>query len=235
LLFFGWFLLSGRPSVKLYSGPLSLFSRKIEIALREKGLVFDREMVPFTQEKGYMPKHPAVLAANPKGQVPVLIDGGLTLYDSTVIFEYLEEAYPKPPLYPASPKDRARCRLLELTADEILLPPLRQLMTRTSPPDADPERQRQRAAEADRGEIALRDHYETLSRRLGSQEFFCGSFSVADIALFMAVLWVLRLKGPRLDAQPKLAAWYERVKSRPSAGQAAEEIAAADRELSPPL
>jgi glutathione S-transferase len=221
--------------VKLYSGPLSLFSRKIEIALREKGLVFDREMVPFTQEQGYMPKHPAVLAANPKGQVPVLIDGGLTLYDSTVIFEYLEEAYPKPPLYPAGAKDRARCRLLELTADEILLPPLRQLTTRTSPPDPDPERQRQRVAEADRAEIALRDHYETLSRRLGSQEFFCGSFSVADIALFMTVLWVLRLKGPRLDAQPKLAAWYERVKSRPSAGQAAEEIAAADRELSPPL
>lgn len=221
--------------MKLYSGPLSLFSRKVEIALREKSLPFDREMVPFTQEKGYAPKHPAVLAANPKGQVPVLIDGGLTLFDSTVIFEYLEDAYPRPALYPASAKDRARCRLLELTVDEILLPPLRQLMTRTSPPDPDPERQRQRAADADRAEIALRDHYETLSRRLGSQEFFCGSFTVADIALFMTVLWVQRLKGPRLDAQPKLAAWYERVKSRPSAGLAAEEIAAADRELSPPL
>lgn len=221
--------------MKLYSGPLSLFSRKVEIALREKGLPFDREMVPFTQEKGYSPKHPAVLAVNPKGQVPVLIDGDVTLFDSTVIFEYLEEAYPKPPLFPASAKDRARCRLLELTADEILLPPLRQLMTRTSAPDPDTERQRQRVADADRAEIALRDHYETLSRRLGSQDYFCGSFSVADIALFMTVLWVLRLKGPRLDTQPKLAAWYERVKARPSAGQAAEEIAAADRELSPPL
>jgi glutathione S-transferase len=221
--------------MKLYSGPLSLFSRKVEIALREKSLPFDREMVPFTQEKGYTPKHPAVLVANPKGQVPVLIDGGLTLFDSTVIFEYLEDAYPRPPLYPATAKDRARCRLLELTADEILLPPLRQLMTRTSPPDPDPERQRQRVADADRAEIALRDHYETLSRRLGSQEFFCGSFTVADIALFMTVLWVLRLKGPRLDTHPKLAAWYERVKARPSAGQAAEEIVVADRELSPPL
>jgi glutathione S-transferase len=221
--------------MKLYSGPLSLFSRKVEIALREKSLPFDREMVPFTQEKGYTPKHPAVLVANPKGQVPVLIDGGLTLFDSTVIFEYLEDAYPRPALYPTSAKDRARCRLLELTADEILLPPLRQLMTRTSPPDPDPERQRQRVADADRAEIALRDHYETLSRRLGSQEFFCGSFTVADIALFMTVLWVLRLKGPRLDTHPKLAAWYERVKARPSAGQAAEEIAVADRELSPPL
>ncbi len=59
----------------LYSGPLSLFSRKVEIALHEKGLPFERVMVPFTQAAGYAPKHPAVLAANPKGQVPVLVDG----------------------------------------------------------------------------------------------------------------------------------------------------------------
>ncbi len=91
--------------MKLYSGPLSLFSRKVEIALAEKGLAFEREMVPFSQAEGYAPKHAAVLAANPKGQVPVLIDGEATLFDSTVIFEYLEDRYPEPPLYPA---DRRR-------------------------------------------------------------------------------------------------------------------------------
>src|SRR5579859_4240146 len=101
----------------LYSGPLSLFARKVEIALHEKALAFDREMVAFSQTRGYSPKHPAVLAANPKAQVPVLIDGDLTLYDSTVIAEYLEEAYPNPPLFPREPKARARCRLLELYAD----------------------------------------------------------------------------------------------------------------------
>ena len=84
--------------MKLYSGPLSLFSRKVEIALGEKGLVFEREMVAFTQERGYQPKHPDVLAANPKGQVPVLVDGDLTLFDSTLIFEYLEDAWPQPPI-----------------------------------------------------------------------------------------------------------------------------------------
>src|SRR5213075_2845230 len=92
----------------LYSGPLSLFSRKVEIALNEKGLPFERVMVPFTQAAGYAPKHPAVLAANPKAQVPVLVDGDLTLFDSTVIFEYLEDAYPVPPLYPAGADRRPR-------------------------------------------------------------------------------------------------------------------------------
>ena len=86
--------------MKLYSGPLSLFSRKVEIALGEKGLAFEREMVAFTQERGYQPKHPDVLAANPKGQVPVLVDGDITLFNSTLIFGYLEEAYPAPALLP---------------------------------------------------------------------------------------------------------------------------------------
>ena len=63
--------------MKLYSGPLSLFSRKVEIALHEKGLAFEQVLVPFTQTKGYDPRNPDVLAINPKGQVPVLVDRAL--------------------------------------------------------------------------------------------------------------------------------------------------------------
>jgi glutathione S-transferase len=221
--------------MKLYSGPLSLFSRKVEIALAEKGLSCEREMVPFSQTQGYAPKHPAVLAANPKGQVPVLVDGALTLFDSTVILEYLEEAYPTPPLYPRDPRDRARCRLLELTADEILLAPIRSLMHRSEPPDPDPARRSSREAEARRGEAVILDHYTRLEERLAGNGYFCGRFSVADIALFMTVLFALRLKGPRLDGHPALAAWYVRVGTRPSAVKVAAEMAAADRELSPAL
>jgi glutathione S-transferase len=55
--------------LKLYSAPLSLFSRKVEIALSEKGLAFERVMVPFDQSVGYNPKHPDVLAANPKAGI----------------------------------------------------------------------------------------------------------------------------------------------------------------------
>src|SRR5215813_5993767 len=127
----------------LYSGPLSLFSRKVEIALNEKGLPFERVMVPFTQAAGYTPKHPAVLAANPKAQVPVLVDGDLTMFDSTLIFEYLEEAYPAPALWPKDPKDRAQARMLELFADEILLPAVRPIMHRSVPPSSAEERRKE--------------------------------------------------------------------------------------------
>src|SRR6476619_2352365 len=121
------------PERILYVGPLSLFSRKAEIALREKGLGYERVIVPFTQEVGYQPKHPVVVRSNPKRQVPVLIEGDLTLFDSTVIFEYLEDAYPVPPLYPREARERARCRLVELEADEILFAPVRNLLYRTEP------------------------------------------------------------------------------------------------------
>jgi glutathione S-transferase len=221
--------------MKLYSGPLSLYSRKVEIALAEKGLAFEREMVPFSQAQGYQPKHPAVLAANPKGQVPVLIDGDLTLFDSTLIFEYLEEAYPKPPLFPADARARARCRLLELAADDILMAPVRLLMYRSEPPSPDVERQRAREADGRRGEAALLEHYSRLEEQVADKEYLCGDFSVADIATFMVVLFALRLKGPRLTGHPALAAWHARVGTRPAVAPVAAELAAMDRQLSPAL
>ena len=221
--------------LKLYVGPLSLFSRKVEIALNEKGIAYEREFVAFSQERGYEPRHPAVLAANPKRQVPVLIDGDLVLFDSTVILEYLDELYPEPPLYPATPQERARCRLLELDADEILFAPVRNLLFRTEPPHTDAERQAARVAAGKEAEAVVAQRFAELDGRLGGQDYFCGRLSVADIGLFMTVLFTQRLNGPRLDPFPRLAAWYRRLGERPAFARAAAEIAAADRRLSPAL
>ena len=221
--------------MKLYSGPLSLFSRKVEIALHEKGIPFEREMVAFSQAKGYAPKHPAVLAANPKAQVPVLVDGDLTLFDSTVIFEYLEDAYPKPALWPKEPKARARGRLVELAADEILLPLVARLMHRSEPPEGDGDRRERREAEARLAESALTARFAQVAGQLEGKDFFCGTYSFADIAMFMTIFWGLRLKGPRLGTAPALEDWYERVGARPAVAKVAAEIIAADRKLSPDL
>ncbi|MGO4721793.1 MULTISPECIES: glutathione S-transferase family protein [unclassified Inquilinus] len=220
-------------AMTLYSGPLSLFSRKVEIALVEKALACERVLVPFSQTEGYAPKHPAVLAANPKAQVPVLVDGALTLFDSTVILEYLEDAYPAPPLYPRDPADRARCRLVELAADEVVMPDVRPLMHRSEPPD--PARLEAQEAAARTAEDALRRHWRRLDGQLAGREFFFDALTVADIAMFMTVLFALRLHGPRLDECPALAGWYERLSARPAFARVAAEVAAADRELSPHL
>ena len=220
--------------MKLYSGPLSLFSRKVEIALAEKGLSYEREMVAFSQTEGYAPKHPEVIAANPKGQVPVLVDGDLALFDSTVILEYLDEAYPEPPLMPRDAKARARCRLLELTADEILLKPLSRLMYRTEPASPDPVRRRQLDVEAARAEQELAGLYRSVEQKLAGP-YLCGAFSIADVAMVMSVMYSLRLGGPDLDAVPDLRAWYERATARPSVAAVVAEVAEADHRLSRPL
>ena len=221
--------------MKLYSGPLSLFSRKVEIALGEKGLDVERVMVPFTQERGYQPKHPDVLAANPKGQVPVLVDGDLTLFDSSLIFEYLEEAYPEPALLPDGAKARARCRMMELRADEVVFPHARAFFYRTDPPHRDAAQRRANEEAGARAEAALREHFAALDEIVRDGGLLCGKLSYADIAMFMTIIWTQRLKGPPLSDYPALAAWFERLKARPPFGKAAAEIAAADHALTQPI
>lgn len=221
--------------ITLYSGPLSLFSRKVEIALNEKGLAFERIMVPFNQTTGYDPRHPEVLALNPKRQVPVLSDCGLVLYDSTVINEYLDEAYPEPKLMPDTPVERARCRLDELYGDEILFQALKPLMHRTAPPSPDRDRRIAQEADALIAEEDLLRHYDVLEQKLAGRQYFGGGLSLADITLFMGMLFIRRLGGASFDGYPGLGEWYARLKLRPAFAQVVAEMAEADRRLSFPV
>jgi glutathione S-transferase len=90
----------------------------------EKRIACDVVMVPFDTDDRYLPKHPDVARINPKGQVPVLIDTRdgevVELFDSTQIFEYLEDIQPEPRLWPEALAARARARQLELMCDEVL-------------------------------------------------------------------------------------------------------------------
>src|SRR4051812_44952013 len=125
--------------MKLYSGPLSMFGAKAEIALREKGVDFELVMVPFEMKTLYQPKHPEVARINPKRQVPVLVDDSpgddLEIFDSTQIFEYLEPIGREPALWPAAPRAGARARLREHKSDEVYSPPIIRLMGLQAMPD----------------------------------------------------------------------------------------------------
>src|SRR5688572_5863386 len=166
--------------IKLYSGPLSMFGAKAEIALREKGVQFEIEMVAFSQQRGYDPKHPEVLRVNPKRQVPVLIDDAVEIYDSTQIFEYCEDRWPEPALWPSMPAGRARARQLEHASDEVFFPHVIRLMGLRADPDPveSPEWIRARAG--------IAAYYEAMDRLLGDREYLAGSITYADIALYMA-------------------------------------------------
>jgi glutathione S-transferase len=215
--------------VKLYSGPLSLFSAKVRIALAEKGIAYERIEVPFSRAGGYDPKHPRVLAHNPKGQVPVLVDGDLALYDSTLIVEYLDEAVPDPPLLPREPRARARCRLRELHADEVLFPQVWVLIRQVF---YTPE------AERDAGEIAaaraaIETLYAELDAELAERDWLGGeAFSAADVAYALTVAFASQLGAPVPDRLERLGAWLARTAARPSVAREIQEMGKYAAELS---
>ena len=203
--------------MKLYSGPVSMFGAKAEIAVLEKAIPCDREFVPFSLVTLYEPKHPVVARVNPKKQVPVLVDGDLEIFDSTQIFEYLEELAPEPALWPRDRKQRARARSLELISDEVFFPNVVTLMPRA------------RAAAGEEGvrvATAAIDHwYVEFDRRLGENEFLAGPFTYADIAFYMAQFFAGFLGKPMPATLANLEAWRRRVGKRPSVAAVAGAMA----------
>lgn len=193
--------------MKLFTGPLSMFGAKAQIAVLEKGLAIDCVMVPFDRDDRYAPTHPEVLRINPKRQVPVLIDGDLGLFDSTQIFEYLEDLAPTPPLWPRELAARARARQIELLSDEVYFPEVVRLFGLQHDMEGDAAR----AACA-----ACARFHATLENLLLDREYLAGSYSYADIAFYMAQVFAER-KGARMtSATPRLQAWRERVGNRPA-------------------
>jgi glutathione S-transferase len=214
--------------MKLYSGPLSLFTAKVRIALDEKELPYELISVPFSKAHGYTPKHPDVLALNPKGQVPVLVDGDIALYDSTLILEYLEERHPAPPLYPRDIAGRVRCRQLEAAADEILFPSIWELIDEVFyKPDAG-ARNAERIA---RATASIGAQCTRLERELAGRDFLCGQFTVADIGYFLTLMFARSLGAPPDPTHRHLAAWSARMMSRPSVGREVEGMTAASQQV----
>jgi glutathione S-transferase len=184
-----------------------MFGAKAEIALREKGVAFELEMVSFTSDHRYEPKHGQVLRVNPKAQVPVLVDGAVDVFDSTQVFEYLEDTKPEPPLWPADPVGRVRARQLELIADEVLFPPVQRLM------GLGRVREKPEWGEA---RDTIEACYDRLEAALAEGDYLAGSYSYADIAAFMTQFFAARWDVPMSAARPRLTAWRRRMEARPA-------------------
>jgi glutathione S-transferase len=103
----------------LYHHGSSTCAAKVRFALEEKGLDWEGRYVDILAGEQFSP---AYLKLNPKGVVPLLVDGSFVLPESTVICEYLEEKYTDYPLMPVDPKSRAQVRLWTKAVDEELHP-----------------------------------------------------------------------------------------------------------------
>lgn len=99
------------PPVRIIGSYLSPYVRKVLAVLHLKGLAYEIDpIVPFFGDDRFS-------KLSPLRRIPVLIDADVTLCDSTVICEYLEERFPEPAVFPQGVKERARARWLEEFAD----------------------------------------------------------------------------------------------------------------------
>lgn len=200
-------------SLTLYGVPLSPFVRKVRLCLLEKGMDYQLEVVmPFTPPDWY-------LQLNPLGRIPAFKDADLTLADSSVICQYIEEAYPdQQPLYGSNAPERGQVRWLEKYADYELAPltTFGIFQNRILKPSSG-HRCNEESVQAALNE-KLPPHFGYLERQLDQQDYFVGGrLSMADITIASQLL-NMEHGGERVDSGrwPALAAHYERMKARES-------------------
>ncbi len=194
--------------IKLYHSPQSTNSRKVRIALIEKGLEFERVPIDLGKKEQ---KNSDYLKIHPFGQVPALDDEGFIVYDSTIINEYLEDEYPYPPLLPKDSDGRARARLMEDFRDNYFNPACIQIMRESR--KAEGERD---AKVTDAAKVEIAKCFERIEKELEGREYLAREFSLADIA-FMANLDTVERLNIAVDPKCKnTLAWIARLKARPS-------------------
>ena len=191
----------------------STHGSKIKIVLEEKRLPYRLENLP----PGHLwKKPPEMTARHPLGKVPYIEDRGATIYDSTVISEYLEECYSWPPLIPRTDAlARAQVRMIEQFGDEAILvgnlPPI------WMPYWSEPDKRDKERMEKGREGLRARDlpYLEHLLTARPDEAWICGDFSLADVPLMMLAM-VLEVDKMPLDSFPRATRYLDRLRQRPS-------------------
>lgn len=181
----------------LYSGTTCPFSHRCRFVLYEKDMDFE------IQDIDLFNKPEDISIMNPYGQVPILVERDLILYESNIINEYIDERFPHPQLMPADPVQRGRARLLLFNFERELYVHVDALEKK------DPKR-------IDKARALVRDRLTQLAPVVTKNKFMLGEeFSMIDVAL-APLLWRLGHYGIEL---PKTAApvqkYAERIFSRP--------------------
>lgn len=227
--------------LELYHNDMSSCAQKVRTALAEKGLEWTGHHLDLRAGDTLTPDY---LKLNPNGVVPTLIDDDLVLIESTVINEYIDDAYPDHPLRPADPRARAQMRLWTKKLDEGLhihtatisaaiafrhqqidRPPEELASILAAMPDpAKRERRKDLIENGIHSKLfpdAIRAWDKTMADMedaLGSSTWLAGEdFSLADIAYspYLTRWEHLQLVG-LVDKRPRLQDWFARIRARDS-------------------
>jgi len=194
----------------LFDHSASSYSQMVKIALREKGVDFTTQ-VPEDMMMA-SPSGPFA-SANPRAEVPALIDGDLVLFESSIIIEYIEDKWPTPSLFPKDPATKAAARL----TGEVCRTQYEGVNWAIGEVRLFKRAEGELAAKIERNaKHAVESIQEWLSKRLGSDLYFAGSeFGYADICvapvLNRSVGYGL---GPAEGSS--LSKWMARIRERPS-------------------
>ena len=196
----------------LYHLWLSPFSRKVRIALREKNLACDLRIEKVWERRVEF------LSINVAGTVPVLVEeDGTVVSDSTVICEYLEEAYPEVPLLGEGLAQRAEVRRLAAWFDQRFAREVTdnlygEKMMKNALGLGEPNSSALRAGYAN-----IRYHLEYIGWLAERRRFLAGDhFSLADIAAAAQLSTLDYIGDVPWDRFEGAREWYARIKSRPS-------------------
>lgn len=229
-------------TVELYHFWSSVCSVRCRMALEEKGVPWESRYVDLFR---FEQMEPDYLALNPAGVVPTLVHDGVPIRESTVINEYIDDAFDGPPLIPQDPVKAASMRefihaceedfpaIVKLTFVRYILPKLRNRWgdeVLREQAERRPTKFYQdihgRGVRGEIGEAELKAAEEVveglldrIDAALEGQDWIAGDFSLADITVAPYMFRLLALGRERFwsaDLRPNVHGWYERLSARPA-------------------
>ncbi|AFY72704.1 glutathione S-transferase [Synechococcus sp. PCC 7502] len=188
----------------LYYAQRSPYARKVRIVLAEKNLSYTAQEVDLANRSAEF------YQLSPIGKIPVFVDeNGTTLWDSTLIVEYLDEVYPEPSFYPASIK--LQCRQWEELGDAIADNSIALWM------------EKRKGEQASVGNtLRLQKIIDRLlgvcEQKLVNYTYLMGDdWTIVDISVLSALGYLsLRISDDWKNQYPFLAQWFANLELRPS-------------------
>ena len=201
--------------IRLYRAPFSTTVERVALALAHKGREAESVVIDYADRS-------PVIEVSGQPLVPVIVDEGEVIADSTAILRHLERRYPDPPLFPRDPARRAELDVFLEWFNEVWKAPPNAIEAELRGPEPDRERIEGLGAR-------MRAWLDLFESMLDGRDHLFGDFSAADCAAFPFLKYARRRdpddtelfhlileEHQRLDGgHPRLAAWIDRVDERP--------------------
>jgi len=190
--------------------------RVVRMFMAEKGISIPSEDVDLM--KGDNRREP-YLKKNSAGQMPALeLDNGHCVTEITAICEYLEDTNPNPPLIGANPEEKAETRKWTRRVDLNICEPMANGFRFSQGLPLFKDRIVTVPEAADGLKRIAQDRLKWLDGEMAGKDWICGKrFTLADVLLFCFLDFGNQVGQPLDDANANIAAWFQRVKARPSA------------------